>query len=83
MILPGLMTLAILQGSLSLTLVLSATFRFSFRSLFSFPCPFLCVQIMALLADALVEIQEQVVAGDNEVINHLQKITWVTINFNL
>lgn len=77
------MTLAILQGSLSLTLVLSATFRFSFRSLFSFSCPFLCVQIMALLADALVEIQEQVVAGDNEVINHLPKIISVTINVKL
>lgn len=36
---------------------------------------FSVLQIMALLADALVEIQEQVLASDNEVVN-LSLLVW-------
>lgn len=36
---------------------------------------------MALLADALVEIQEQVLANDNEVVNHFCFTSLVKITY--
>lgn len=41
------------------------------------------LQIMALLADALVEIQEQVGTGDNEVVNEFPRLLGNVINIKL